>query len=209
MVEKFYRFFALVLVALLSFASLAEDTAPVLYWMVEDPDVTELDGEPYFVSEILSRPDGLKVNGAQVRVLGEDLTEAVYLKLYENVDGAWTLSDNSIAPVVYIPDTESNPPLPDMAYAGPKWASFGDYVTGSYQFQIELGNYDEGGKWTIIAVSDIETMETLEKFTSTDITAVPGYYPWTPTFTVPEPSSGLLLLIGGALLSLRRRSQRS
>jgi hypothetical protein len=36
-----------------------------------------------------------------------------------------------------------------------------------------------------------------------DITA------WTPTaFTeIPEPSSGLLLLIGGALLALRRRNR--
>ena len=29
--------------------------------------------------------------------------------------------------------------------------------------------------------------------------------PWLPSFTVPEPCSGLLLLLGGGLLALRRR----
>ena len=94
----------------------------------------------------------------------------------------------------------------------------GDYAAGTpeYNFIVEIGNvaWDESSG----TASWVETIAKSESVSYTwlyeanhigatfDLNPPPGKA-WTPTaFTeTPEPSSGLLLLIGGALLALRRR----
>ena len=61
-------------------------------------------------------------------------------------------------------------------------------------FMVELGNW-ENGEWVGIAHSQ-----------SYRPGAIPATEPWVAeSYAVPEPSSGILLLIGGGLLSLRRK----
>lgn len=75
-------------------------------------------------------------------------------------------------------------------------------------FMVELGNW-ENGTWTGIAQSRSYTYEQLETYIIHDWSgpdAIPALKPWVADgYVVPEPSSGILLLIGGGLLALRRK----
>ena len=80
----------------------------------------------------------------------------------------------------------------------------------SYSFVLELGNYNEGSWVHTSMESEAVKYETLvaNKHISEWRETTPTYgTPWKPTnFTVvPEPSGGLLMLTGCALLMLRRR----
>ena len=173
----------------------------VLWWMVNDPPqtITSADGQTTVgVSRYVS-PDGYGVTAARVRVADED---DAFLPLYVS-DGqhGWTLSDAFIADTV---DEHGN-------WTGIDWqpaslgVSLGQFDSPQYSFLIELGYIDGGGNWTTLAVSDAYGRNSLANHISLGGVAVPGYTPWAPSFVVPEPSSGLLLLVGGALLSLRRK----
>lgn len=75
-------------------------------------------------------------------------------------------------------------------------------------FIVELGNW-ESGTWTGIAYSQSYTYTALashiiQNWSGPD--ATPAIGPWVAeNYAVPEPSSGILLLIGGGLLALRRK----
>ena len=82
-------------------------------------------------------------------------------------------------------------------------------------FAIELGNW-ENGEWVTLAVSDrvnygdlsVMTQDGVHIVSMPDLASygVSDFRPWTPqAYSVPEPSSGLLLLVGAGLLALRRR----
>ena len=75
-------------------------------------------------------------------------------------------------------------------------------------FMVELGNW-ENGEWVGIAHSQSYTYEQLASYIIHDWSgpgATPAIGPWVAeSYAVPEPSSGLLLLIGGGLLALRRK----
>ena len=92
-----------------------------------------------------------------------------------------------------------------------RWvADISDFASGSpeYAFIIELGNYD-GSDWSTLALSEATSyadlaanhnIETASNYNPNPIT------PWMPTsYVVPEPTSGMLVLVGAALLALRRR----
>ena len=81
----------------------------------------------------------------------------------------------------------------------------------SYSFVLELGNW-ENGNWVHTSMeSEVASYEYLaaQKHISQWKETTPTYgTPWQPTTgytVVPEPSSGLMLLVGGAVLMLRRR----
>lgn len=92
-----------------------------------------------------------------------------------------------------------------------RWvADVSAYASGSpeYAFVIELGNYD-GSNWSMLAVSETATYNDLSD--SHNIIPAQDYNPvyatpWMPSsYVVPEPTSGMLVLVGAALLALRRR----
>ena len=135
------------------------------------------------------------VNGAKLRVDGGG-----YLDIYDS-DGL-TLFPNAMLTI----DSEG---LAQLGKAGPVWSDLGEYAYAAYAFTVELGHWEDDA-WTVMATS--KTTSYAELFaggwTASNMGAYPREGPWSPTFevtSVPEPTSGLLLLVGGALLALRRR----
>ena len=177
----------------------AEDA--VLYWMVNDPAVYEYDenGTLLNVEDVLSRPDGKTINGARVHVTNASGTIDTYLSL---LNSDYSESSASYISVNAVPSGEGY----DVMVGGPAMSYvIGDYMDSSVVFTMELGHW-EGDEWLIMAVSKGESWSSLEKFTNASDFATPGVTHWAPEATyVPEPSSGLLLFIGGALLALRRK----
>ena len=86
----------------------------------------------------------------------------------------------------------------------------GAYSAGSpeFSFIVELGNIDSSDKWTTVATSAATAYSDLGDYIHQTFDINPGQLAvWTPAqFTaVPEPSGGLLTLMGVALLALRRK----
>ena len=79
----------------------------------------------------------------------------------------------------------------------------------NYSFYIELVLWD-GSSDSVTAISDIQTYTSLNNsgYISADIVATPSNLWHGTSYMVPEPSGGLLVLIGTGLLALRRRKSK-
>lgn len=81
-----------------------------------------------------------------------------------------------------------------------QFADFGSYGAG-YSYLIEL--FSDNG---CIGVSQTLTYDQLAPYIGKGGVGKDALTPWTGgAFTVPEPTSGLMLLLGTALLALRRK----
>lgn len=147
----------------------------------------------------VQNPDGtsagtaldLGVNAARVRV----------------VDGAYLdTSDMESWPEMFSP--------PGDPYLIPleALADITSYASPEYYFVVELGNWNRSNNdWTTKAKSESISYEQLQdagylKTFSNGKWGPEGQTYWAPTtYVVPEPSGGLLVLLGAAGLLLRRR----
>lgn len=191
----------------------------VLYWMIDSSaKVEQPDGKTVSVSDFF---DGYTSSAdssfaARVRVTGGGITEDTFLSLYvpgvgthdgelgvdfDTVGGYWGAG---------VPDGNLSP-LSDQSPL-----SAADYSVGSpeFSFIIELGNvaWDNEGRtwtWTTIATSGAaESYQSLANYIHQTFDLRPGQSAaWTPTqfVAVPEPSGGILVVLGAAFLALRRR----
>ncbi len=191
-------------------AAFADPT--VLWWMV-DSNATVSDGtttstiQDFFTS--YGAVDGeTSYYAARVKVQGGDITEDTFLDLYyyddelgnySTYDGVYGIDFSDSGSGYWGAGVPEGMPADIGSYSGT--------ASPEYTFLIEVGQVVDGS-WTTIASSEPSNYSGLGDHISTGVIEVPDFTPWTPTtFTaaVPEPSSGLLLLIGSAILALRRR----
>ena len=82
----------------------------------------------------------------------------------------------------------------------------------TYSFYIELMRYNETSDvWEVAALSDIQTYSALKNLNyidREDEPSIPSLVWHGTSYMVPEPSGGLLVLIGTGLLALRRRKSK-
>ncbi len=189
-------------------AGVASAGDDVLYWMVDNSATVEKDGVTSSISsffESYDAPDG-SAFAARVRVTGGDIQDGqdVFLDLYipgygvdegggeygvefSDVGGYWGAG---------VPTGNQSPS--------------GDFSAGTpeYSFIVELGNIDSSDNWTTVATSASAAYSTLGDYIHETFDINPGQIAvWSPTqfSAVPEPSSGLLMAVGLALLALRRK----
>ena len=172
----------------------AGEGGEVLWWMVGEDyksiTGTTSDGTPMIAGD-------LGVTDARVR--WQNGSDSGYLTLYG-------LDSNG---KVYELEGAGGAEIPAMFF-GSLSDLAGDLT--SYSFVLELGNWD--GNWVHTSMeseaakySDLVAKKHISQWHET----TPTYgTPWAPTTgykVVPEPSSGLMLLVGGAFLMLRRRKR--
>ena len=88
----------------------------------------------------------------------------------------------------------------------PKYAvtDLGIYSSSEYSFFVELVN----SEYSTVATSTVMTYAQLASNIADIGTAIPtvGFHPWVAfPQTTPEPTGGVMLLLGAAMLALRRR----
>ena len=91
----------------------------------------------------------------------------------------------------------------------PTLTDLGDYGSNTYSFYVELLNYADGVSTSVYTQPYASTYNELVSagYVSTQAMATPEGFALGGFngAAVPEPTSGVLLLIGGAMLALRRR----
>ena len=164
----------------------------VLLWWVDDPEIAYFTAENKIKIKDLPfttyDPADPEASGTGIRIrYGDD-----YLEL--GAQGNSTRFDT-----YYMPDADGG------WTAGPAYAYFDASADASTLFMIEIGEW-RNDEWVVLAASETATREQLQKFITTNTVDDPRYTPWSGgSYVVPEPSSGLLILIGAGLLALRRR----
>ena len=218
MTGKLYRI--AVLAAMVMAASVSDAGDDVLYWMIDGNATITTDAESsppttatigdffdnigdYFPD--LSTGEG-SAFAARIRVTGGDIQDGqdVFLDLYipgygiDEGGGAYGVEFSSVGGYwgAGVPTGNQSPS--------------GDYSAGTpeYSFIVELGNIDASDNWTTLAQSAATAYSQLGDYIHQTFDINPSSMAvWTPTdFTVaPEPSSGLLMVMGMAFLALRRK----
>ena len=211
MKKGMFRFTLIVVAFLQAGVSFAGEN-DVLYWMVDGSvPVEQRDGN----TTVKGLYDNWSANAAEgsafaarIRVTGGDITEDTFLDLY--IPG-------------YGLDVGGGEYGVEFSQVGQYWGAgvptgnqspSGDYSAGTpeYSFIVELGNIDSSDNWTTVATSAAATYSSLGAYIHQSFGLNPTEMAvWTPSqFTaVPEPSSGLLTLLGFAFLALRRKRKEA
>ena len=177
-------------------AGVASAGDDVLYWMVGSDATVEKDGVTTSVSSFFENYGAPQDSAfaARVRVTGGNIQEGqdVFLDLY--IPG-------------YGLDVGGGEYGVEFSEVGGYWGA--GVPTGNQS----PSNIDSSDNWTTVATSAAATYSSLGNYIHQTFDINPGQIAvWAPTafsVPVPEPSSGLLTLIGFAFLALRRKRKEA
>ena len=195
-----------VLVVCAALLAAAQTWASVLWWETNDPEdikvaVTDEQGQPTGETKTAAE---LGVTDVRIRVSGGDAGDNTYLQMayFDPSTGGLVIGDTPDTTVVAVPTGNV------YAYLGPDGYN---YDNAAYSFTIELGNWSDG-TWTVLAESDLANYSELAGHIAPGGGGldVPYALPWNPQdyhyfVPVPEPGTALLIVLGCAVLALRRR----
>ena len=197
-----------ILLPALSVALLAAVSARAEYvlWfsVLDDAELADGDGTSAGTVASYTSDGGESVNAARIRVTGDGVADDTFLPIYYEGDtaGSWVL-DYTVNYTGVAPGSDSTQWQP---------AYLGDYASSDYTFALEIGAYDfDSGEFTKLAAAnaDFATLLSGGNISQGGI-STQSQTPWSPSsFTIPEPSTGLLALTGIlALFKRKRRTQR-
>ena len=193
------RVAACVAVTLLAFSSAADQA---LFWTFQDAAVKTYEGTTVHAKDL--KLGDMGVNAIRVKAI--DGAASTYLALYDGI-GPDVESFGNIRAL----DADTN------WIVDPLFAGFGEgYAKEGVKFVIELGNwnldiedFDDDSAWSVLASSSLTDYSSLlraqyiQDLSAQDITPKG---PWNGgSFVVPEPTGGMLTLLGLMMLALRRR----
>ena len=153
-----------------------------------------------------------KIAGARTVLYDAGGNGPALMNIYDYAGGRW--SDTGFTDTFV---NDENVPTTVVGTGGGMYSHFTASDPNELSFAIELGNW-ENGEWVTLAtsgtmgysdlaVTSVDGMHILQMRDGIDVA---NFQPWAPTsYAVPEPTSGLLILIGAGLLSLRRGRARS
>ena len=182
----------------------AQAKASVLWWETNEPEdieVAYLDDQGNPVEGWVTTAAGLGVTDVRIRVSGGDAGDDTYLQMayFDDATGQIVVGNTPGTTVVEVPTYDV------YAYLGPDGYN---YDNAAYSFTIELGNW-ANGTWTVLAESETATYSALAGHISPGGGGldVPFAIPWIPQdfHAVPEPGTTLLIVLGCAVLAMRRR----
>lgn len=182
----------------------------MIYWFLDDPDIVEIGGGSVKIQDLVSRGEYPELSADVARVGAYDSSGELIRYLSIDQDGRdWIYSDTDIyldvSPGTGTPGSLAGPAYADVSGFVPKSGNYDPSIS----FVIEIGTYTgDEGLWVVLAASSGATLDDLRKSDHliSDVLDIHGTTPWSGgAYMVPEPSSGLLLLVGAGLLSLRRR----
>ena len=186
-----------ILAALGAIFSVASAQASVLWWETNDPEDIEVENGDGTTTTAAA----LGVTDVRIRVSGGDAGDNSYLQMaFIDGNGNVVVGNTPGTTVVAVPTYDV------YAYLGPDGYN---YDNAAYSFTIELGNWSDG-TWTVLAESDLANYSELAGHIAPGGGGLDVSYalPWNPqhyVVPVPEPGTALLIVLGCAVLALRRR----
>ena len=175
----------------------AQARASVLWWETNDPKDIEVENGDGTTTTAAD----LGVTDVRIRVSGNGAGNGTYLQMaFMDGNGNVVVGNTPGTTVVAVPTYDV------YAYLGPDGYN---YDPAAYSFAIELGNWSDG-TWTVLAESDLASYSELAGHIAPGGGGldVPYALPWNPQHyfvPVPEPGTALLIVLGCAVLALRRR----
>lgn len=166
----------------------------VLLWFLDDPVIEG--GRYKSITEMVDA--GQKIDTVRVKAVDSN-GAIVYLGLGDS---------DSLADGVPFIDGWEIPDVEQSWRAGPAFADISglDLSDSSIVFMMEIGAYADDNNWIVSAYA-AEVMDALKKdgHIIAHELSYQGSTPWGGAWVVPEPDTGLLVLVGCGLLMLRRR----
>ena len=174
--------------------------AEYILWfsVLDDAEIADRDGSLAGTVASYVSEEGESVNAARIRVTGNGVADDTFLSLYYETAGSWVL-DYTVNYVGVNTGSDSTQWQP---------ASLGDYASSGYTFALEIGSYDfDSGEFTKLASTSANYATLLsDGHISQGGVSMQAQTPWASSFTIPEPSTGLLALCGALALFRRRRT---